>query len=215
MWCVAKLDEDYIAKMESLLALYEKPYRSAEPVVCLDEKPVCLHADVRPSRPARPGHLAKRDNEYQRRGTANVFAVVEPKAGRHLNRIRRTNHTLYSLRVWCLSGGMSEEQVMGAPRRRSLGEADRLAAEFEASGLSRREFCRRRGVNVSTLDAYRKRVRQTRSESAARLVAVEVSGAGPAASGLAVVLPRGRRIEVERGFDATTLAQLLSLFERA
>jgi DDE superfamily endonuclease len=83
MWCVADLDEEYIAKMEDVLALYEKPYRSAEPVICLDEKPVSLHDDVRPGRPARPGHIAKRDNEYTRRGTANIFAVVEPKAGRH------------------------------------------------------------------------------------------------------------------------------------
>jgi hypothetical protein len=86
MWCVAELDEDYIAKMEDVLALYEKPYRSAEPVLCLDEKPVCLHADVRPSRPMRSGHIAKRDNEYKRYGTANIFAVVEPKAGRHFTR---------------------------------------------------------------------------------------------------------------------------------
>ena len=83
MWCVAELDEEYIAKMEDVLALYEKPYRSAEPVLCLDEKPVSLHADVRPGRPAQPGHIAKRDNEYKRCGTANIFAVVEPKAGRH------------------------------------------------------------------------------------------------------------------------------------
>ena len=86
MWCVAELDENYIARMEDVLALYEKPYRSAEPVLCLDEKPVSLRADVRPARPARPGHLAKRDNEYKRCGTANLFAVVEPKAGRHFNR---------------------------------------------------------------------------------------------------------------------------------
>ena len=83
MWCVAELDEDYIAKMEDVLALYEKPYRSAEPVICLDEKPVSLHADVRQGRPAQPGRIAKRDNEYKRCGTANIFAVVEPKAGRH------------------------------------------------------------------------------------------------------------------------------------
>lgn len=83
MWCVADLDAEYIAKMEDVLALYEKPYTAKEPVVCLDEKPVSLHADVRPVRPARPGHLAKRDNEYRRCGTANLFAVVEPKAGRH------------------------------------------------------------------------------------------------------------------------------------
>ena len=83
MWCVAELDEEYITKMEDVLALYEKPYRSAEPVICLDEKPVSLHADVRPCRPMRPGHIARRDNEYKRGGTANIFAVVEPKAGRH------------------------------------------------------------------------------------------------------------------------------------
>ena len=35
-------------KMEDVLALYEKPYNVAEPVVCLDEKPVSLHADIRP-----------------------------------------------------------------------------------------------------------------------------------------------------------------------
>jgi len=80
---VAELDEAYIAQMEDVLALYEKPYQAAEPVVCLDEKPIALHADVRPPRPAKSGHLAKRDNEYKRCGTANLFAIVEPKAGRH------------------------------------------------------------------------------------------------------------------------------------
>ena len=83
MWCVAELDANYIARMEDVLALYEKPYNVKEPVVCLDEKPVSLHAEVRPPRPARPGHIAKRDSEYKRCGTANIFAIVEPKAGRH------------------------------------------------------------------------------------------------------------------------------------
>ena len=85
MWCVADLDEDeaYIERMEDVLALYERPYDPAEPVVRLDEKAVSLHKEVRPPRAASPGHPAKRDNEYQRRGTANIFAVVEPKAGRH------------------------------------------------------------------------------------------------------------------------------------
>jgi signal recognition particle subunit SEC65 len=83
MWCVAELNAEYIAKMEDVLALYERPYSAREPVVCLDEKPVSLHAEVQPPRPARPGHIAKRDSEYRRCGTANVFAVVEPKIGRH------------------------------------------------------------------------------------------------------------------------------------
>ena len=80
---MAELDRKYIERMEDVLALYEKPYRSAEPVVCLDEKPVSLHADVRPSRPMRPGKPLRPDNEYKRYGTGNVFGVVEPKAGRH------------------------------------------------------------------------------------------------------------------------------------
>src|ERR1019366_6750764 len=48
-----------------------------------DEKPITLHADLRAASPAVPGREARRDNEYERRGTANVFCAVEPKAGRH------------------------------------------------------------------------------------------------------------------------------------
>jgi hypothetical protein len=83
MWVVADLDDDYIAKMEDVLETYERPYDPEEPVVCLDEKPVTLHADVRPASSAKPGREARRDNEYERRGTANVFCAVEAKAGRH------------------------------------------------------------------------------------------------------------------------------------
>jgi hypothetical protein len=83
MWCIAELDEEYIACMEDVLAVYEQPFSEEEPVVCVDEKPVVLHADVRPPRPLRPGRVARRDSEYKREGTANVFCGVEPKAGRH------------------------------------------------------------------------------------------------------------------------------------
>ena len=83
MWCVAELNEDYIAKMEDVLETYEQPYDPKQPVVCLDEKPVTLHADVRPASPAEPGREARRDSEYERCGTANVFCAVEPKVGRH------------------------------------------------------------------------------------------------------------------------------------
>ena len=83
MWVVADLDDDYIAKMEDVLEVYERPYDPQEPVICVDEKPITLHADVRPASPAVPGREARRDNEYERCGTANVFCAVEPKAGRH------------------------------------------------------------------------------------------------------------------------------------
>jgi hypothetical protein len=83
MWCVAELDEEYIRRMEDILALYERPFSEEEPVVCIDEKPVALHEDIRAPLPVRPGQTARRDYEYKRCGTANVFCGVEPKAGRH------------------------------------------------------------------------------------------------------------------------------------
>ena len=83
MWVVADLDDDYIRKMEDVLELYERAYDPQQPVVCLDEKPISLHADVRPASPVAPGREARQDNEYRRCGTANVFCAVEPKAGRH------------------------------------------------------------------------------------------------------------------------------------
>ena len=74
--------------MEEVLEIYERPYNPQEPVVCLDEKPVVLHGEVRAEKRARPGTLAKRDYEYKRRGGANVFCAVEAKAGRHFSPAR-------------------------------------------------------------------------------------------------------------------------------
>ena len=59
MWCVAELTEEYVTKMEDVLETYERPYNPNEPVVCVDEKPVTLHADVRPSSPVQPGREAR------------------------------------------------------------------------------------------------------------------------------------------------------------
>jgi DDE superfamily endonuclease len=87
MWCVAELDEEYIERMEDVLAVYEKPLSTQQPVVCVDEKPVTLHKEVRDPIPMKPGSVGKRDNEYERCGTANAFCGVEPKAGRHFTKI--------------------------------------------------------------------------------------------------------------------------------
>ena len=55
MWCVAELDEEYIRRMEDILSVYEKPLSEREPVVCVDEKPVVLHQEVRPPQRMQPG----------------------------------------------------------------------------------------------------------------------------------------------------------------
>src|SRR5262249_44910104 len=83
MWVGADLDDEYIVKMEDVLEVYERPYKPQQPVICVDEKPITRHADLRPASPAVPGGEARRANQSERRGTANVFCAVEPKAGRH------------------------------------------------------------------------------------------------------------------------------------
>ena len=75
MWCVAELDEEYIQRMEDILAVYEKPLSEREPVVCVDEKPVVLHQDIRPPQAMRPGRVAQRDGEYQRCGLSHLSLI--------------------------------------------------------------------------------------------------------------------------------------------
>lgn len=76
--------------MEDVLQVYEKPYCPQEPAICLDEKSVTLHEEVRAPLPMKPGRLLWRDSEDNRRGTANAFCAVEPKAGRHFTKITPT-----------------------------------------------------------------------------------------------------------------------------
>jgi len=82
MWCVPIIDADYIKRMEDVLRLYARPIDPMEPVICLDERPVVLRGDVRVGQSAVPGRPARVDYEYERRGTANIFCIIEPKVGR-------------------------------------------------------------------------------------------------------------------------------------
>jgi hypothetical protein len=70
--------------MEDVLNVLARPYDIREPVVTLDERPVVLRGASRPGRIMAPGQIAREDYEYVRKGTANVYCIVEPKAGRHL-----------------------------------------------------------------------------------------------------------------------------------
>jgi hypothetical protein len=60
-----------------------------QPVVCFDERPVVLRDSARPGSPMRPGRVKRSDYEYVRKGTANVFCIVEPKTGKRLTRATR------------------------------------------------------------------------------------------------------------------------------
>ena len=67
--------------MEDVLDLYQEPYDSLRPIVCMDESSKQLVAELRVPIPARPGHPRRVDYEYERKGTANVFMFTEPLRG--------------------------------------------------------------------------------------------------------------------------------------
>ncbi len=67
--------------MEDVLAVYQRPYDSRFPQVCLDEVSTQLLADTRRSQPPAPGRVAREDYEYIRHGVANVFLCCEPLRG--------------------------------------------------------------------------------------------------------------------------------------
>jgi len=85
-------DGEYVARMEDVLEVYQRPYDPAAPVVCMDEKSVQLLKETRPSMPATSGRAERIDYEYERNGTANIFMFCEPLAGWRQTRVteRRT-----------------------------------------------------------------------------------------------------------------------------
>lgn len=90
MWCVATINEEYKARMEDVLEVYERPLNGDEPVVCVDEKPIQLLKNIKStSRIPRRGKPLRKDYEYKRKGTANAFCAIEPKRGRHFVKITK------------------------------------------------------------------------------------------------------------------------------
>jgi DDE superfamily endonuclease len=67
--------------MEDVLEVYQRPPDPAFPLVCLDETSKQLIAETRVPIPAKPGRPARRDYEYERNGTANLFMMFAPLEG--------------------------------------------------------------------------------------------------------------------------------------
>jgi transposase-like protein len=115
---------------------------------------------------------------------------------------------------------MDHQTDVATVERRTREEIRQIVAEFATSGMQQIEFCRSRGISRSTLDRHlrKQRVQDQQSQVSNRLLAVEVRSASGSSAGnsgeLVVSLTSGRRIEVNRGFDAGTLERLLALLER-
>ena len=74
-------DAEFVASMEQVLDLYQKPYDPDCPVVCMDEQPVQLVKETRAPMAATKNRPRRVDYEYERAGTASVFLFSEPLAG--------------------------------------------------------------------------------------------------------------------------------------
>ena len=96
---------------------------------------------------------------------------------------------------------------------RSAEEVKRLLEGFQRSGLTRREYCQRAAIPVTTLDYYRRRAQPT--APAVRLTRVEVkpSAEDPPSDRFTLVLANGRRIESGWGFREPDLARLIRIAE--
>jgi len=77
MWCIPKVDGEYVARMEDVLDLYAETPDPDQPVICFDESPTQLIGEVRQPIPAKPGQLERYDCEYKRNGTANLFVFLD------------------------------------------------------------------------------------------------------------------------------------------
>jgi DDE superfamily endonuclease len=71
----------FVWRMEEVLDLYEEPYDEKRPVVCFDERPCQLLADLREPLGLGAGRPERRDHEYERRGMAHLFVSFEPLTG--------------------------------------------------------------------------------------------------------------------------------------
>jgi transposase len=77
MWCVPKVNGEYVARMEDVLDLYAETPDPNRPVVCFDESPTQLIGEVRQPIAAEPGQVKRYDYEYRRHGTMNLFVLLD------------------------------------------------------------------------------------------------------------------------------------------
>jgi hypothetical protein len=83
--------------MEDVIATYQLPYDPQYPVVCFDEACKQLFGEVRPPQTAEPGHPARQDYEYERKGVCHQLLVCEPLTGwRHVRVTERRTRKDYA-----------------------------------------------------------------------------------------------------------------------
>jgi len=112
--------------MEDVLDVYQRPYDPKRPQVCLDEASKQLIGETRCSVPMAPGQPAREDYEYVRNGTANLFMMFEPLAGkRHVKVTERRTRKDWA---WCVKELVDDCY----PRAERIDNAQEMKLEVSA-----------------------------------------------------------------------------------
>ena len=94
--CLGAVNAAFVARMEDVLAVYERAYDPDFPVVCFDERPCVLHGQpvgplppvpaqpAQDGQPAKAGRPRRESSTYVRQGTACLLAAFEPATGQRL-----------------------------------------------------------------------------------------------------------------------------------
>jgi hypothetical protein len=85
MWIIPpKASADFVAHMEDVLAVYQRPYQTERPVVCLDEIFTQLIGEVLKPLPPAPGQVERLRPPW----VASLFMAFEPLTGGATSRPR-------------------------------------------------------------------------------------------------------------------------------
>ena len=143
-WCIPEASAEFVAKMEDVLAVYERPYDPLRPVVCIDEMNRQLVEERRI--PCESGQSERVDSEYVRKGVMDVFMIAEPLAGKRdtvvtekrtavdfAHILQRTSDVLYpqAEKIVLVTDNLNTHTATSLYKAFPPEEARRLAERFE------------------------------------------------------------------------------------
>jgi hypothetical protein len=126
-WVIPEASAEFVCQMEEVLDVYQRPYDTLRPVICLDEARRQLVSESRQGFIDAKGvqHI---DYEYKREGVAEVFMVAQPLAGQR--RVVVTDS--HNSHEWAKVVGLIAEDWYASAERITLVE-DNLSAHRKAA----------------------------------------------------------------------------------
>jgi DDE superfamily endonuclease len=86
-WVISEITPEFLARMEKILHLYKQGYDPKRPVLCFDERPCFLIADVLQPIPMSEGQSKREHYEYEKNGSACVLLAFEAHTGKRFIKV--------------------------------------------------------------------------------------------------------------------------------